>query len=141
MSSEIEKETAPEGRELVDATVSVLYARKAEEVMLLDLRGLSDVADYFIVATCDSAALMQSVATGLVRDLRGLGIRPIGQELREGSRWAVIDYGEIMVHLFEASERERLDLERLWADAKVESIAPEDFVLIEKPDEADDGFL
>jgi|TARA_B110000483_G_scaffold241769_1_gene325651 ribosome-associated protein len=126
------------GRELIDFCARELYAKKAESVKVLNLIGLSDVADYYLVATCSSEPQMRAILNSMVRNLKGQGVRPLGVDYKDGVRWAVADFGEIMVHLFEEEERMNLNLENLWEDIQVEELDPADYP-IEEGDEEDTG--
>ncbi|AKJ65170.1 ribosome silencing factor [Kiritimatiella glycovorans] len=96
---------------------AILEDKKAEHVTVLDLRGLSDVLDYFIIASGTGVphlkALQDEIVTALKRRAGG-GIRSAGQP---ESGWVVVDYQDVLVHLFSRDMREYYDLEGLWNDA------------------------
>jgi len=114
--------------ESVVMSARVLFALRAEAVQLLDLRGLSDVADWYLVATCTSEAQMQAILNTLSKDLKAAKIPTVGVEYRAGVQWAVLDVGEIMVHLFEENKRKEFALDLLWRDGKVVELKADDFV-------------
>lgn len=118
--------------EIAHKAATVLFAKKAEEATLLDLRGLSSLTDYYLICTCQSEAQMRALLNNVNRGLSKDGIKPLRSEYHHGVRWAVLDYGDIIIHLFEKDTRNYYSLERLWADAKVTRLKPEDFV---QPDE------
>lgn len=105
-----------------------LFTLRAEKVQLLDLRGLSDVADWYLVATCTSEAQMQAILNTLTKDYKAAKIPTVGVEYRSGVQWAVLDVGEIMVHLFEENKRNEFALDLLWRDGKVIELNSDDFV-------------
>lgn len=121
------KSTPPSGKTLVDMAATNLFRLRAEAVQLLDLRGISDIADWFLVATCTSEAQMQAILDSLRVELKAAKVPVLGVEYRAGVRWAVLDAGELMVHLFEENARQEYSLERLWRDGKLENLNPADF--------------
>lgn len=99
-------------------TTELLDDLKAEEITAIDLRGMTDYTDAFVIATMRSSTHMQATAINLRDQLRDNGLRPLNPvEANEGT-WALLDYGDIIVHLFERQSREYYDLEGLWADAE-----------------------
>jgi ribosome-associated protein len=120
-------QNSPEGRALVDLVATEIFAKKAEDVTLIEMNGMSNVCDRFLIATCQSEPQMRAILTSLARVLRKNGVRPLGTDHYQGSRWAVMDLGELMVHLFEAEHRKFYSLERLWADAKKEELNAADY--------------
>lgn len=105
-----------------------LFTLRAEAVQLLDLRGISDVADWFLVATCTSEAQMQAILNTLTKDYKAAKIPTVGVEYRAGVQWAVLDVGELMVHLFEENKRKEFSLDLLWRDGKQVELDADDFV-------------
>lgn len=124
-----------EGQDLIDHCARELFAKKAENVTLLNLIGLSDVADYYLVGTCASEPQMRAILNGLQRSLKGTGVKLLGIDYKEGVRWAVADFGEIMVHLFEEEERMNLNLEKLWGEATQTELNAADYPLEEESEE------
>jgi len=102
---------------------AVLCAREAEErkalnIVLLDVSQLTSFADYFVICSGKSSRQVQGIADHLEGRLREAGIRPLGTEgLKEG-QWVLLDYGEVIVHIFYDPVRGFYDLESLWADAR-----------------------
>ncbi|UCF89604.1 MAG: ribosome silencing factor [bacterium] len=91
--------------------------KKALDPIALDLRGLSSVAEYFVIVTGTSDRHVQAVAENITEAFTAIGVEPLGEEgLREG-RWVLLDYGEVVVHVFLEPVREYYDIERLWIDA------------------------
>jgi ribosome-associated protein len=91
--------------------------KKAEDVVALDVRGLVSFADGFVIATGNSDRHVRSIVTGIEEALRASGEKPIGIEGQEDGRWVLMDYGDVVVHVFQRDVRAHYDLERLWADA------------------------
>ena len=121
-------ETAALYPESVLIAARELFTLRAEAVQLLDLRGISDVADWFLVATCTSEAQMQAILNALTKDYKAAKIPTVGVEYRAGVQWAVLDVGELMVHLFEENKRKEFALDLLWRDGKQVELKADDFV-------------
>lgn len=123
----VRKESPAAGKESPTDRARILAiaaARVAEEtrgtdVRVLDLRGLTDVFDYFVVATGSSRRQLHAMADEIEKAVKhDLKDRKRGGEGYEEGRWIVLDYGDVMVHLFDAEARDYWDLEHLWGDAK-----------------------
>ncbi len=108
---------------------AILFAKKAEDVVLMDLRELSTVADYYLIATCTNEPQMRAILNTLQRSLSREGIKSLRSEYMPGVRWAVVDYGDLIVHLFEKQTRGFYSLERLWADAPSTTLNAADYAL------------
>lgn len=89
---------------------------RAQEIVILDLRNVTPITDYFVIATANSGRQMQALADEVGRVLKGLGQRPLGVEGVEGTTWVLQDYGDVVLHVFNPESRKLYDLERLWAD-------------------------
>jgi ribosome-associated protein len=118
-----------------------LFTLRAEKVQLLDLRGVSDVADWYLVATCTSEAQMQAILNGLSKDYKAANIPTVGIEYRAGVQWAVLDVGEVMVHLFEENKRKEFALDLLWRDGKIIELKSDDFVSAQAKVALSDDFV
>jgi ribosome-associated protein len=91
--------------------------KKALDPLALDLRGISSVAEYFVIVTGTSDRHVQAVADNITEAFHAIGVKPLGEEgFREG-KWVLLDYGEVVVHVFLEPVREYYDIERLWIDA------------------------
>ncbi|MBI4665957.1 MAG: ribosome silencing factor [Nitrospinae bacterium] len=91
--------------------------KKALDVLALDLRGISDVADVFLIASGTSRQQVQTIINAVEESLRGSGERSIRIEGYESARWALLDAGDVIVHVFQEETREYYGLDRLWGDA------------------------
>lgn len=96
--------------------------KKAEALVVLDLQGLSTVADYFVVCSARSPAQMDTIAESVQGALRGQGRRLRHREGRAASGWLLLDCGDVVVHVFLDETRAFYALERLWGDAPVLSV-------------------
>ncbi len=91
--------------------------KKAEDVLVLDVRGLTSYADYFVLMTADSDRQAGAIADHVDETLKKGGATKVGTEGYEGGRWILIDYGDVVTHVFGREARGFYDLEGLWADA------------------------
>jgi ribosome-associated protein len=92
---------------------------KATDVVILNLKGVTDVADYFIIASGTSDTHVRAVAQHVVEELDKLGVPVHHEEGVTQGRWALLDYVDFVVHVFHPSLRQFYQLERLWSDAEV----------------------
>jgi ribosome-associated protein len=91
--------------------------RKAIALVVLDVQGLSGVTDYFLVCSGRSTTHLRSIADGIREDLKQDGIRPLHAEGATESGWVLLDYGDVLMHVFLEDTRAYYALERLWGDA------------------------
>jgi len=96
--------------------VDLAEDKKASDIMLLEIRGLTTMADYFVICSGASERQLGAIADGIVEGLRE-EIRPIGREGSANAHWVLIDFGSVVVHVMAPPEREFYQLERLWAEA------------------------
>jgi len=97
--------------------------RKALDVVLLDVRGMTSYADWFVLGSGESERQVGATAEHLREKLREEGFHLIGSEGFETGHWVLLDYGEVVVHLFSTEVRTFYDLDGLWADAPKEKVA------------------
>ncbi|HUL58742.1 MAG TPA: ribosome silencing factor [Anaeromyxobacteraceae bacterium] len=91
--------------------------KKAAEVTVLDVRGLSSYADYLVVMTADSDRQASAIADHVDETLKEQGVTKVGVEGYETGHWILVDYGDVVAHVMSAETRQVYDLEGLWADA------------------------
>jgi ribosome-associated protein len=91
--------------------------RKAVDLVVLDVQGVSNVTDYFLVCSGKSTTHLQAISDTIRAELKGDGIRPLHAEGVAGSGWILLDYGDVLVHVFLEDTRAYYALERLWGDA------------------------
>ncbi|MGH7389107.1 MAG: ribosome silencing factor [Candidatus Rokuibacteriota bacterium] len=91
--------------------------KKAVDLVVLDVRTLSAVADYFLVCTGRSATHASTIADAIRDGLKELDVRPLHAEGLAQSGWILLDYGDVLVHVFLEETRDYYALERLWGDA------------------------
>ncbi len=97
--------------------VEAALEKKAEDVVVLDVRGTASFADVFVLATGNSDRHVRSIVDGIAAALEPLGEPPLGVEGEAEGRWALMDLNDVVVHVFLREVRSYYDLERLWGDA------------------------
>jgi ribosome-associated protein len=104
--------------EIARIAAKAASGKKATDIMLLDLRGLSDVCDYFLICTAANARMLSSVVDEIEEKVKkNTGIGPLSHEGRAGASWVLLDYASVVVHVFLPETRDYYRLERLWGDA------------------------
>ena len=91
--------------------------RKADDVLVLDLRGISTATDYFVIASGTSDVHVKAIAEHVGEELEKEGVRPQHVEGMTGARWVLLDYVDFIVHVFHPQARAFYQLENLWGDA------------------------
>jgi ribosome-associated protein len=91
--------------------------RKAYDLAVLETGRLSSIADYFVICSGRSDTQVQAIADGIQQHLAAEGVRPLSVEGLPRAQWVLIDYGDVVVHVFQIPVREFYDLERLWVRA------------------------
>jgi ribosome-associated protein len=97
--------------------------KKAEDVKVVDLRGRASYADFLVVCSGQSDRQLSAIAESVEKAMKDAGHRPIGNEGRQGGRWLLLDFADVVVHVFHQEERPHYDLEGLWADAPQRAVA------------------
>ena len=98
-------------------SVQAGQAKKAEDIVVLDLRGLSSFTDFFVIMTGNSTRQNKAVSESIEQALKGNRRIPLGVEGRGPAEWILLDYGSFVVHVFSKQAREYYSLEKLWGDA------------------------
>ena len=91
--------------------------KKGNDIVMLRTAELTTMADFFVICSGRSDRQVAALSGAIVDELRKEGIRALGMEGRESSRWVLLDYGSVIVHVFAPEEREYYGLERLWGKA------------------------
>ena len=118
---QLKKEYAvKEGQELAAACARIALDAKAEDLVVLDVRGLASFTDYFVIMSGRSTRHVQGLAEAMEGELRAKRVNSKHSEgLREGL-WVLLDFGDVIVHIFTDEERRRYDFDTLWKEAPVE---------------------
>jgi ribosome-associated protein len=114
--------------EFMTKAVAFLDARKAENITVLDLRDVANIADYFVVATAANAPHLNALGDGIRRLCKDNHYRESRHAGDGNSGWVIADYDGVMIHVFSVEMRSLYDLEKLWKDAKrveLENVEPQ----------------
>lgn len=106
---------------MIDALRIAVHAadnKKAHDLVALDISGIASFTNYFLLCTGDSSRQMQAIADEVEKRLKASGIRPSHIEGYQNSEWILMDYIDLVIHIFSKSARAYYDLERLWRDGK-----------------------
>ena len=109
---------------VIQAALEAADDRKAQNIIAMDLRGLSNATDYYVVASGTSDAHVRGVAASVLERMARLGLHPHHVEGLQTGRWALLDFFNFVVHVFHPEARGFYQLERLWNDAPVVSFTP-----------------
>ncbi|MBS1151218.1 MAG: iojap-like protein [Myxococcaceae bacterium] len=112
----------PEAHALAHKIAHAIVDTKGTDVLVLDVRGKASYADYIVVGSGDTERMVNALAEGVEDKLRPEGKKPIGREGEQTGNWVLLDYGEVVAHLFLSDARGFYDLEGLWADAPREKV-------------------
>lgn len=108
----------PKTAEFVELIKKCIDDKQGFDIEAIDVKGLTSLADVFIIASGSSDRTVQAIADNIEDTAAKLGIEPIGREGRQGGRWILLDYNQVVVHIFHQEERAFYNLERLWSDGR-----------------------
>jgi ribosome-associated protein len=107
---------------LADKIAHLAWQKKGLDVTILDLRQLTDVTDFFVIVSGESELHVKAISDFVQEELEKEGIRPWHKEGYQHLNWVLMDFVEVVVHIFKPDFREFYDLERLWGDAKIKRL-------------------
>ena len=111
-------EGAGTAEQFAEFVYQVLDAKRAEDIVWIDVRGITDLADDFMIATITSQPQGAAIVDECEKERKRRGLPRLGIEGETGSSWILLDYGDIIVHLLMPEQRAYYALEHVWADAK-----------------------
>ena len=97
--------------------VQVMDSKKAKDIRLIKIEGISSLGDYFVVASASNTTQVKAIADEVEDEMTKLGLEPNRVEGRQSAQWILMDYYDVMVHVFLDEARSFYNLERLWSDA------------------------
>jgi ribosome-associated protein len=103
--------------QLANIATDLIFNKKGYDVKILDLRKLTTITDYFVVCSGDSDTQVKAIADEVDKGLRDQGIRPWHTEGYKALNWILIDFVDVVVHVFKKDIRDYYNLEKLWGDA------------------------
>jgi ribosome-associated protein len=109
-------------------TVQASANKKAENIKVLDLKNLSSFTEYFVICSGTSDRQVQAIADSIIIELKEEGFLPVAVEGYREGRWVIVDYGDMVAHIFHDALREFYDLENLWNHARKVPIPQELFI-------------
>src|SRR5690242_20798751 len=104
--------------QLARAAADIASDKKASDVLVLDIREVTTIADYFVICSGSNPRQLQAIAEALEENLEKQGARMFHREGVADTGWILLDFGDVIVHIFGTKEREYYRLERLWSEAK-----------------------
>ena len=102
----------------LDLYIKAVSEKKAQNLIILDVRGLTSIADVFIICSGRSNRQVNAIADAAVASLKKSKIKPLSVEGTREGHWVLLDYGNVIIHVFYEPIRKMFDLEGLWADAQ-----------------------
>jgi ribosome-associated protein len=99
-------------------SAKIAQDKKGDNIVILDVGSLTTLADFFVICSANSQRQVLAITDAIDEELSRKGVQPMSLEGRENSLWVLMDYGEVIVHIFKEEVRDFYDLERLWGDAK-----------------------
>jgi ribosome-associated protein len=110
-------------KDLAKKLAHLTLTKKAYDVKLLDLRKLTTITDFFIICSADSDTQVKAIADAVIEGSKEMGEKPWHKEGTQGLRWVLLDYVEVVVHIFLKETRRFYGLENLWGDAEITEVA------------------
>ena len=111
-----------ESSQLANKITDLIFNKKGYDVKILDLRKLTTITDYFVVCSGDSDTQVKAIADEVDKEMRDEGIRPWHTEGYQALNWILIDFVDVVVHIFKKETREFYNLEKLWGDAPMTEV-------------------
>ena len=111
--------TATDSRRLAATAARAASSKQAERITVIDVRELITITDYFVICSGASDRQVTTIADGVIKELKDQGRRPVRREGESGAGWQLIDFVDLVVHVFNEEARDFYRLETLWADAPV----------------------
>lgn len=104
--------------EMYDEIIATLEDKKAKDLRIIDIHDLTPIASYFIICSGTSTTHIKALADEVEFKLKEKGVAPLRREGYNSARWILLDYGDIVLHIFHEEDREFYNLERLWQDGR-----------------------
>jgi ribosome-associated protein len=123
MKESLAKKPTDKTREHAEILIRAALSKKARNPVLLNLEGLSSLTDYFLILSGATERQVTAISEAVVDAAKRARIKPYSKEGISQGNWALLDYGDIIVHVFRPSVREFYDLEGLWAEAEREEFS------------------
>ncbi len=105
-------------KDFAKTAIEVMKDKKAEDIKVLDIHEISTMADYFVIASASNSNQIKAIADEVEQKLYEQGCKLIHSEGYQSARWILLNFGDLIIHIFHKEDREFYQLERVWADAK-----------------------
>ena len=112
-----------DSKELLKVVVEAADSKRAEDIVALDVQGISLLADYFVIMQANSERQVKAVADIIEEKVEETGFEVRNVEGKDGANWILLDLGDVVVHVFKTETRQFYNLEKLWSDAPLADIA------------------
>jgi len=126
-----------DSKEVAYKAAEFIFNKKGFDVVIIDLRGLTPIADFFVICSADSDTQVKAIAEEVDVNLKEMDIRTWHKEGFKNLNWVLLDYVDVVVHVFKKETREYYNLERLWGDAPATKV--EDSALSAASNKIDSG--
>ncbi|NVM00894.1 MAG: ribosome silencing factor [Candidatus Helarchaeota archaeon] len=113
---------------LAKKIANLSLSKKAEDVIILDVRELTTITDFFVICSGNSDKQVKAIVDVIIEELEKFGVKPWHKEGYQYLNWVLLDYIDVVVHIFQKDTREYYSLERLWGDAEIISVSDEKVV-------------
>lgn len=111
-----------DSKKILRAAYDAISDKKGENIKIIDISGISVIADYFIVTNGTSTSHVKAISDNVQEKLAGLGVSVLRTEGYTSASWILMDFGNIIVHVFSKDDRLFYDLERIWSDGRLIAI-------------------
>ncbi|MBE5895076.1 MAG: ribosome silencing factor [Lachnospiraceae bacterium] len=115
-------------KEFAKIAVAAMEEKKAEEIRIIDIAEVSSIGDYFIIANGNNPSQVHAIADFVEEKLGKAGLSPKQIEGYQNANWVLMDYGDIIIHVFDKDNRLFYNLERIWKDGKIMNADDVDFL-------------
>jgi ribosome-associated protein len=109
--------TLPASREVAVAAARAAAEKQGSDIAVLDVRDVIVITDFFVIVSGGNTRQVRTIVESIEAALKGLGVKPVRREGETQGRWVLLDYVDVVIHVFGEEERRYYDLERLWKDA------------------------
>jgi ribosome-associated protein len=126
MATSLSSVTARESAQRVQRAAQLCLDMKANEVVLLNLQGVTDMTDYFVIASGTSDTHVRSIGEHVISEMKKVGLTVHHTEGLQQGRWVLLDFFDFVVHIFHPTLRSFYQIERLWSDAETVALEPQE---------------
>lgn len=111
-----------DSKKLVDKIVEAIEEKKALDISIIDIHNITEIADYFVICSGTSTTHIKAIADEIDFKLGEIGLQSYHKEGYDTARWILLDYADVVIHVFHQEDRNFYNLERLWSDGEMTSI-------------------